>query len=82
MKSFERDGFFGFNADCSIRDGMIWDDLCNIELIVPDIQTQQKYVAVYESMLKNLKCYEKGLDDLKFVCDGYIEEVKCHEKCF
>ena len=33
LKSDERDRFFWFNTDASIRDGMTWDDLCNVELI-------------------------------------------------
>ncbi len=76
LKSDERDRFFWFNTDASIRDGMTWDDLCNVELNVPDLSTQEKFVKVYLSMLENQKNYERGLEDLKLVCDGYIEELR------
>lgn len=76
LKSEERDRFFWFNTDSSIRDGMTWDDLCNVELEVPDLPTQEKFVKVYLSMLENQKSYERGLDDLKLVCDVYIEDLK------
>ncbi len=76
LKSDERDRFFWFNTDASIRDGMTWDDLCNVELDVPDLPTQEKFVKVYLLMLENQKNYERGLDDLKLVCDGYIEDLR------
>lgn len=47
---------------------------------IPSIEIQKKYVAIYEAMLDNLKAYEKGLDDLKLVCDGYIEELRKNYK--
>ena len=31
-------------------------------------------------MLENQKSYERGLDDLKLVCDAYIEELR-KENC-
>lgn len=81
LKSDERDRFFWFNTDASIRDGMTWDDLCNVEINVPDLPTQEKFVKVYLSMLENQKNYESGLEDLKLVCDGYIDNLKnCNKK--
>lgn len=81
LKSDERDRFFWFNTDSSIRDGMTWDDLCNVELNVPDLPTQEKFVKVYLSMLENQKNYERGLKDLKLVCDGYIEDLRRKMPC-
>lgn len=81
LKSDERDRFFWFNSDASIRDGMTWDDLYNIELDVPDLPTQEKFVNVYLSMLENQKNYERGLEDLKLVCDGYIEDLRRKMPC-
>ena len=37
---------------------------------------QQKYVDIYNAMVANQKAYEKGLDDLKLVCDGFIEDLR------
>lgn len=53
-----------------------WDSLCNMQIYIPPIDIQQKYVNIYKAMLANLKAYEKGLDDLKLTCDGYIEKLK------
>ena len=58
-----------------------WDDICSIELELPEYITQKKYVDVYNSMLANQKNYEYGLDDLKLVCDAYIENLKHKMPC-
>lgn len=76
LKSDEKDRFFWFNCDASVRDGMSIDDFKNIEIELPDIETQQKFVNIYLSMVENQKSYERGLDDLKLVCDGFIEDLR------
>ncbi len=58
-----------------------WDDLCDIELELPDIKTQQKFVNMYLAIVENQKAYERGLDDLKLVCDGYIEDLRRKMSC-
>ena len=72
----EFDRYARFNSWGSARETFSWDDFCNIELNIPSIEIQKKYVAIYEAMLDNLKAYNKGLNDLKLVCDGYIEKLK------
>lgn len=76
LKSDERDRFFWFNTDGSVRDGMTWDDFINVDIELPTIEIQQKYVDIYNAMIENQRCYEHGLDDLKLVCDGYIDELR------
>lgn len=53
-----------------------WEDICSISLDLPPIDIQQKYVAVYNTMLVNQQSYERGLEDLKLTCDAYIEELR------
>lgn len=72
----EFDRFSRFNSWGSARETFSWEDMCDIEIELPDLQTQQKYVDVYLSMIENQKAYEKGLDDLKLVCDAYIENLR------
>lgn len=71
--SKERDRLGWFYSDSSIRSNLDWDRFCDIELSLPDIEIQQKYVDIYKAMVENQKAYERGLDDLKLVCDGYID---------
>ena len=53
-----------------------WDNMCELEIKLPDITVQQKYVDIYKAMVANQQSYERGLEDLKLVCDGYIEDLR------
>lgn len=81
LKSNERDRYFWFHADSSVRDGMSWNDFCDIEIEFPDLAVQQKYVDIYNAMVANQQSYERGLEDLKLVCDGYIEDLRRQMPC-
>lgn len=81
LKSNERDRYFWFHTDSSIRDGMSWEDFCELEISIPPIDIQRKYVAVYHAMLANQQSYERGLEDLKLTCDAYIEGLRRTMPC-
>lgn len=53
-----------------------WEDICSIELELPDYPIQRKYVDVYNAMLTNQQCYERGLEDLKVVFEGYMDNLR------
>lgn len=72
----EFDRFARFNSWGSARETFSWKDFCDIELNLPPLSIQQKYVDVYHALLANQKSYEEGLDDLKLTCDAYIEELR------
>jgi type I restriction enzyme S subunit len=74
--STEMDRYGLFLSDSSIRSNLDWDRFCEIEMELPSLSIQQKYVDVYDSLLLNQKIYEKGLDDLKLTCDAYIEQLR------
>ena len=76
FKSSEKDRYGAFLSDGSIRANLDWEVFCGIELIVPSIEIQKKYVDVYKSMLINQEVYEKGIEDLKLVCDATIEKLR------
>lgn len=58
-----------------------WDALCEMELCLPSLPIQQKYVDIYNAMVANQRSYERGLDDLKLFCDGYIEDLRRQMPC-
>ena len=58
-----------------------WDALCEMELALPDLPTQQKYVDIYNAMVANQQAYERGLEDLKLTCDAYIEDLRRKMSC-
>lgn len=76
LNSSEKDRYFWFHCDSSVRDGMDWDVFCDVEIEVPSIEIQKKYVAIYESLLSNLHSYQSNVDDLKLVCDSFIEKLR------
>lgn len=81
FKSNEMDRYGAFLSDGSIRSNLDWNVFCDIKLSLPSIDVQQKYVAVYKSMLHNLETYQANLDDLKLVCDAYIENLRRNVPC-
>ena len=72
--SFDR--YARFNSWGSAREVFSWDDLCAVEIEIPPINIQRKYVDIYMAMVANQQSYERGLEDLKLVCDGYIEDLR------
>jgi len=81
LKSDERDRYFWMHTDTSVREGMPWDDFSVLEIQFPSVEIQQKYVNIYKAMVANQKAYESGLEDLKLVCDGCIEDLRRRIPC-
>ena len=77
----EFDRYSRFNSWGSARETFDWDTMCNIEIDLPSLAIQQKYVDVYNSMFANQQSYERGLDDLKLTCDAYIEDLRGKVPC-
>lgn len=69
----EFDRYARFNSWGSARETFDWDTMCDIDIELPDLPTQQKYVDIYKAMVANQQCYERGLDDLKLTCDACID---------
>ena len=76
----EFDRYSRFNSWGSAREIFSWEDMCDIDIELPPILIQQKYVDIYNAMLENQKSYERGLEDLKLVCDGHFDKAK-NDKC-
>lgn len=72
----EFDRFSRFNSWGSARETFNWDAMCDIDIELPPLFIQQKYEDIYNAMLANQQSYERGLEDLKLVCDGYIENLR------
>ena len=72
----EFDRFVITNSWGSSTEFYNWEDLCSIELEIPALDIQKKYVDVYIAMVANQMAYSQGLEDLKIVCDGFIEDLR------
>lgn len=58
-----------------------FEEMCDIDITLPSIEQQRKYVDVYLALQNNLAAYQSKVEDLKLVCDGYIEELRRKMKC-
>ena len=76
FKRPEFDRYARYHSWGSARETFTWEDMCNIQIPLPGIEVQREYVAVYKAMQKNLEVMNSKLDDLKLVCDGYIENLR------
>lgn len=72
----EKDRYGAFCSDGSIRSNLDWDVFCDIEIELPSLEVQQKYINVYNAMLSNQQSYERGLEDLKLTFEALIDNCK------
>jgi len=55
----ETDRYLGFISGGDVRGSISWDDLCTIEIKVPDKQTQQEIVNEYNTVTNRIKLNEQ-----------------------
>ena len=72
----EFDRYSRFNSWGSARETFSWEDFCDIDITLPSIEQQRKYVDVYLALQNNLAAYQSKVEELKLVCDGYIDQLK------
>ena len=77
----EFDRYSRFNSWGSARETFSWEDFCDIDITLPSIEQQRKYVDVYLALQNNLAAYQSKVDELKLVCDGYIEQLRRKIPC-
>lgn len=76
----ESDRYGWFISDSSVRASLDWERFCDIQIPIPQIDEQRKYVALYSGLLTNQKTYANSLEDLQLICDTYIENLIKTEK--
>lgn len=72
----ESDRYGWFISDSSVRASLEWERFCDIEMPIPHINEQKKYVALYNGLLANQKVYENSLEDLQLICDCYMDTLR------
>lgn len=78
-KEFQRE--VSFRNYGSQRPEFNFNKMSDIIIPLPDIDVQRKASAVYKSLIENQKAYIDGMEDLKLICDGYIEDLRRNSKC-
>ena len=79
---FHRDEFrreVRFRNFGSQRPEFSFTDMADISITLPPIEQQRKFVDVYLALQNNLAAYQSKVEELKLVCDGYMDQLK--KKC-
>lgn len=76
----EFDRYSRFNSWGSARETFSWNEMCDVDIVLPPIDIQKKCVDTYLAMLYNQRSYERGLVDLKLSIDAIIDQYKNTEK--
>ena len=69
-----------YEAIGSARNYFRVGDLSQFIITLPSIEQQRKYVQVYLALQNNLAAYQSKVDDLKLVCDGYLDKLKAENE--
>ncbi|MBQ5380618.1 MAG: restriction endonuclease subunit S [Paraprevotella sp.] len=57
-----------------------FDEMCDIDITLPSIEQQRKYVDIYLALQNNLAAYQSKAEELKLVCDGYLDKLKAENE--
>jgi len=76
LKSNERDRYFWFHTDTSVRDGMAWEDFCEVEVEIPPISVQKKFVFIYHTLQEMLKVHLQSAGHLQCTSRAYLDGIK------
>ena len=72
----EFDRLARFNSSGSARESLSWDDLCDVDIELPPLDVQRKYVRIYQAMKENLQAYEDKFEGLQAVYELQLDSVK------
>lgn len=80
---FRRDEFYRqvkFRNFGSQRPEFSYSDMADIDITLPSIEQQRKYVDVYLALQNNLAAYQSKVEELKMVCEGYMDKLKAESE--
>lgn len=70
----EFDRYARFKSHGSVREIFDWDEMCNVELPVPDIEKQRKIVKAYQTITDRIALKQKINDNLAAQMRAYFKE--------
>ena len=78
MLNFKRADFdrnCWFRTDGSVRGGIAWDDLCELELPVPDLTEQQRIVKAYNTVDRRIRLLQQINEKLEATAQCLFDEL-------
>ena len=70
----EFDRYARFKSHGSVREIFDWDEMCNVELPVPDIEKQRKIVKGYQTITDRIALKQKINDNLEETAQSLFQE--------
>lgn len=71
----EFDRYSRFNSWGSARETFSWEDMCAIELDLPDIEVQRNIINVYLGIQENLDAMTRGIEQMQSTCTIFMENL-------
>ncbi len=72
----ESDRLGWFLSDSSVRASLDWEVFSSIHIPIPDISTQEKYVAISKIIRSKKVDYENSINELNLICNLAVESLK------
>lgn len=77
----EFDRFARFNSWGSAREAFDWNALCETSISLPIKKIQEKYVAIYQGLKRNVCSLEAGIEQLQNACSICMENLISSYNC-
>ena len=71
----EFDRYARFKSHGSVREVMDWEEMCKVELPVPDIEKQRKIVKAYKTITDRIDLKQKINDNLEATAQAYFDSL-------
>lgn len=75
FKREEFDRYARYHSWGSARETFNWDQMCEIELPIPDIKIQQKYVDLYYNFEKSKNLINLSFSDLEYITSKFLDDL-------
>lgn len=75
FKRAEFDRYAAYNAWSSTRDTFDWEDMCNVQIPIPDIRIQEAIVTIYHTLEIRKRINEQLKNNIKSICPVLMRGV-------
>lgn len=78
----EFDRYARYKSHGSVREIFDWDEMCRVELPVPDLKEQEKIVNSYNAITKRIQLKQKINENLEKTAQCLFDELNINKKSF
>ena len=78
----EFDRYARYKSHGSVREIFDWDEMCRVELPVPDLKEQEKIVNTYNAITKRIQLKQKINENLEKTAQCLFDELNINKKSF